>query len=73
MFHKLGKLAKVAHEFLFFVKETSCVFILPIGSMGLVYLPTCTIKINHSCINIPYTSPMEPSWVLIPSLKLTVR
>ena len=22
---------------------------LPIGSMGLVYLPTCTIKINHSC------------------------
>ena len=27
----------------------------PIGSMGLVYLPTFTIKINHACkVNIPF-------------------
>ena len=32
----------------------------PIGSMGLVYLPTFTIRINHSCIGI-YTIPMDPA------------
>ena len=32
----------------------------PIASMGLVYLPTFTININHSCIwvNMPYMDGM---------------
>jgi len=36
--------------------------ILPIDSIGLVYLPTFTVKINHSCRQI-YNRPMDPSWV----------
>ena len=49
MFDKLGKLAKVAHEFLFFVRETKvCFHITHDGSMGLVHLPTCTINIKSA-------------------------
>ena len=32
---------------------------IPIASMGLVYLPTFTIQIHHSCIGI-HASPMDP-------------
>ena len=39
-----------------------CLFSIPIGSMGLVYLSTFTIKINHSCRQIYQTRPMDPSW-----------
>ena len=48
---------------------TNCVFpiafvqrfllFIPIGSMGLVYLPTFSIRINHSWIG-KYTIPMDP-------------
>ena len=31
---------------------------IPIGSMGLGYLPTFTIKINQMWVNIPYMDPM---------------
>ena len=31
--------------------------------MGLVYLPTFTIKLSHSCHVVRYTSPMDPSWI----------
>ena len=30
----------------------------PKGSMGLVYLPTFTIKINQKLVYIPYMDPM---------------
>jgi len=49
---------------------------LPIGSMGLVYSPTFTIKINYSkCrLNIPYMDPMGyEKGVIVDSLFATLE
>ena len=37
---------------------------IPIGSMGLVYLPRCTIKINHMYLDIPYMDPLGMNRIL---------
>ena len=42
-------------------RQTVWFLAIPIRSMGLVYLPTFPVKINHSWI-VKYTSPMDPSW-----------
>ena len=41
-----------------FVRSLKKIEMFPIPSMGLVYLPTFIIKINHSCIG-KYTIPMD--------------
>ena len=43
----------------FFVGRATTLDPFPcIGSMGLVYLPTFTMKINQMWVNIPYMDPM---------------
>ena len=47
-----------------------CGLVIPIGSLGLVYLPTFTKKISQIHVNMPYIDPMgynDPLKIMIPN------